>query len=68
MSIFARFRQGPEERAAQAVLDEMPADQYRALGLERAESLSEAVWDARERDQAARRAPLRAIDDEERER
>ena len=68
MSIFDRFRQGPQERAAQARLDEMPDDQYRALGREKAEALSDAVWAARDRDQAARRAPLRETDDEERER
>ena len=68
MSIFDHFRQGPQERTAQARLDEMPADEYRALGVEKAEALSDAVWAAREQDQAARRAPLREIDDEERER
>lgn len=45
---------GPQEAAAQAVLDTMPAGQRAALGLEEYEALSDEVWHARERDRGRR--------------
>lgn len=54
MSFLERLWQGPEERAAQAHLDDVQASGGVA-SREEAEALSDAVWAARDRDQAARR-------------
>ena len=54
MSFFERLLQGPQERAAQAHLDDIQAVGGVATRKE-AEALSDGVWAARDRDQAAHR-------------
>ena len=67
MSLYERLFMGPQERAAQAHLDDAQAAGGVATR-EEAEALSDAVWAARGQDQAVRRSQHRATDDEERER
>lgn len=52
---------GPEERAAQARLDVMPTHIAAAIGIVRAEAMSDEVWAARARDLERRRARVRRL-------